>query len=693
MELKKAIKGFQSIWEIPKQDIIAEVLDPAFGASHRVQIMAGFYSSGAIRELAYGLSRFLNRPDGKLQIVCSQYIDKRDVPLVEEEVASAIVRKLLLNEEGLQDALLRYTRECISYLCQKGRIEIKVAVSQTGLFHKKVYIFSDEQEGVVLIGSANFSVGGFRRNQETMILGRTWDETGTSAELYRTQQESFERLWSNREEDVKVYDISKAHKQQLLRIHMTEGLPDVPDILTQRGETIEEELSNSFKIPADLEWETGKYSHQGAAIKSWEKNSQRGILSIATGGGKTITALIAAFRLYQRVQRLHILIVVPTRVLATQWAEECKLFGLKETRVDLRQSVTQRVAELSDYVDSIKYGIRSVAASIVLMDTLKSDALQKIVRASGVPHLIIGDECHNLGTESLLESLPLSIEYRLGLSATPVRQYDEEGTYGVERYFGGTVYNFGIADAIGVCLVPYSYYIYPVYLTGEEAEEVIRLTKRIRNLSGTDTGNESRDESQELKMLLIRRAKVIESAELKLSVFQGVYQSLNEASKKYSIVFCSSKDKNQLPAVQQVLEEAGAKYRRVTQEESGDSSKMARIISDFKSQNINILLAKKVLDEGANIPQIQTAFFMASSTSEREWIQRRGRVLRKSPGKLKATLHDFVCLPPYEYRSECKSVFTRELKRAMEFSESSDNRFERNGGRMVLERLRSEYGL
>jgi len=693
MGLRSAITDARKVWEIPQDDVVAGILDPAFSASKTVNIMAGFYSSGAIRELAYGLSHLMCSTSGKLNIVCSQYIDKDDIPDTEIELVNTVIESLFLNRETTRDALATYTRECISYLCRKNRIEIKIAVSRRGLFHKKVYLFEDDEDGLVISGSANFSVGGFKRNHETIIVGKTWDSDHTVRELFDTQRSSFERLWNNEESNIDVYTISEAQRNRIIEYRQDTSIPTVPGEICAEGFSEKSCKENVFGIPEALAWRDGRYRHQGEAVIAWEEAGRKGLLSIATGGGKTITALISAYRLYKEKGRLHILIIVPTKVLAEQWKHECKKFGLVQTEYQGSKSVRERIEQIQENISSIEYGLDTVMVSIVMSGTIGNVFFQRTIANARIEQLIIGDECHNLGTERILAALPPTIKYRLGLSATPIRQYDVQGSAGIKDYFGETIYNFDIGRAIGVCLVPYNYYIHICWLDDQEASTVAEITRKIRILLGRNSDGEENTVSEEVKMLQIRRARIIESAKSKLDELQAVLERLSGVEKERSIFFCTSKQKEQINAVQQILAENRIKFRRVTQAESADRYTLETIIDDFRSGKIEALVAKKVLDEGANIPEVENAFFLGSSTTEREWIQRRGRVLRSCPGKESATIHDFVCLPTAEHAEECKSVVRRELTRCLEFSEYSANRFDQDGGRMVLESLRSEYGI
>lgn len=692
------IRSDKSSWATPKDDVVEDVLNPAFAEATNVRIMAGFYSPDAIRELAYGLSRFITEKTGVLRIICSQHIKREDIPSLEEagELARLVSKQMLTDQKYAEDALVRYTREAIAMLYAENRIEIRIAVSGSGMFHKKCYLFENGHSSILLFGSANFSVGGFRKNQESLILFRSWSTDHSPREHILNCEQEFERIWSNNEAGMRVFDICSDTIKALVASRSTKDAPTFPqEEDPSHTEESAYNLDEDFTIPVFLTWKNGKYIHQSKAVYAWEENSRKGILSIATGGGKTLTSLIAAQRLYREIGSLHIIIVVPTRILAEQWAKECSLFKLHATGYESSKSTDDRVECIADQITLMEEGEARVAATIIIQNTLKSVRFQEVVRESRCNTLLIADECHNLGNASYLAALPQKIEYRLGLSATPIRQYDDIGTERLFDYFGGEVFSFGIKDAIGVCLVPYKYYAHIVELTEEETERYADLTRKIRRLSKGLASKAKNDISdQHLESLIRLRGEIVENAEDKIRVLDKVLNSESIQSLRKSIFFCSSKRKDQIDRVHEVLRERKLVYRQVTQEESGNAKLLGKIISDFKSGSIDVITAKKVLDEGANIPEIQTAFFIASTKTEREWIQRRGRVLRMAEGKSEAIIHDFICIPNSNVETrDIKSVFDRELTRAEEFAKHSCNMLDRAGGFVRVEGLRRFFKL
>jgi superfamily II DNA or RNA helicase len=319
----------------------------------------------------------------------------------------------------------------------------------------------------------------------------------------------------------------------------------------------------------------------------------------------------------------------------------------------------------------------AIESAVVTNDALTDPSFHEALRHAkenikDVSVMLVGDEVHTLGTPSFLNQLPEFIDLRLGLSATPVRQYDEDGTGQLMAYFGDTIYEFGLDRAIGVCLVPYDYFFEVAYLDSSELEAFRLLCERIGQRVAADGGFDSRDRT--LKILLIKRREILENAGAKVGVLQRL---LREAPyPRHLLIYTSSKNPEQMEAAAQILDKRGIAYSRVTQVESRNKKKLAQVLDSFSRGDVEVLLAKKVLDEGVDIPQAKEAILLASSTVEREWIQRRGRLLRQAPGKDYAKICDVLALPPppdFRYDDSILASVSRELDRVRAFGKSARN--------------------
>ena len=406
-------------------------------------------------------------------------------------------------------------------------------------------------------------------------------------------------------------------------------------------------------------------SYQEEALIEFKSANYQGILAMATGAGKTITALACA----SNIKDLDlIIVVVPIKDLVTQWMDELdKLTDFYSPIAAVGRSETWRNT-LYRKLRLIHGNVQQVKRlPTVLVGTYsglsKSTVAELIEDAGGLPikSLIIADEVHTAGSTQYRQILRDDFTYRLGLSATPIRPHNEEGTQFVLDYFGNIVYELDLEQAIKLgILCEYEYHVYVVTLTDEENEEYQRLTKRIVKLlrSGNDKISRS------INRLAIERSRIIKSASKKIAILDRIIQ---KHPLKKGMIYCA--DIDQADTVCHRLAQQGIIVSRFT---SREDKQRSQILNDFGQGRLDALVAVKCLDEGVNIPAAQEAIILASDTSQRQFIQRRGRILRKAPGKNKATLIDILVVPPIG--DERVKLITSEVNRIKHFAKTASNR-------------------
>jgi DNA phosphorothioation system restriction enzyme len=432
-----------------------------------------------------------------------------------------------------------------------------------------------------------------------------------------------------------------------------------------------------------------KYQHQ--AVANWLDNQGRGTLKMATGSGKTIIALAIAQELYQQIGLQVLLIVCPTQHLVSQWSRESQKFNLKPITAMMRVDNWQ--GKLSNQLYNLQNSAQSFLTIITTNSTLISDGFQSQLKYFPAKTLIVGDEAHNLGSSAIKSYLPRNIGLRLALSATPERQYDELGTEALLNYFGAILQpEFTLADAIKQgALARYLYYPVFVKLTASEASAYAQLTKRI---SWTLNKNPSFQGNDTLTSLLNRRSRLIATAENKLTCLKELMASRLNTS--HTIFYCGDghldDDTRQIDAVTHLLgKELGYRVNTYTTDTSLEERE--RLRRQFESGELQGLIAIRCLDEGVDIPAIKTAIILASSSNPRQFIQRRGRILRPHPSKQQATLFDTIVIPPSLERETWaveKNLLRKELLRFITFAELADNAEEAT---TQLLRLQEQYKL
>ncbi|MEG3927798.1 MULTISPECIES: DNA phosphorothioation system restriction enzyme [unclassified Microcoleus] len=436
--------------------------------------------------------------------------------------------------------------------------------------------------------------------------------------------------------------------------------------------------------------------YQRVAVANWFANQGRGTLKMATGSGKTITALAIATELYNKINLQVLLVICPYCHLVNQWARESEKFGLKP--ILAFDSARSWQNKLAAGLYEVRSGERAFLTIITTNATLMGDSLRSQLRYFPEKTLIIGDEVHNLGAPRLGESLPRNIGLRLALSATPERHFDEQGTEAILDYFGPVLQpELTLADAIRQkALVHYLYYPILVELTAAETRKYSRLTKKI---GWALWGDEKVEENDALTTLLMQRARLIGAAANKLVALRELM--IHRLDTAHTLFYCGDgaieggarrNNNRQLTETAKLLgSELG--YRVNTYTAATPLAERERLRQQFESGELQGLVAIRCLDEGVDIPAIRNAVILASSTNPRQFIQRRGRILRPHPGKERATLFDMIVLPPDLGRETLeveRNLLRKELKRFLEFADLADNAGE---ARVKLLQIQKRYGL
>lgn len=686
----RSLDEVRPLYMLPADPLAEEVLIPGFRAAVTVNCMVGFFSSEVLAALAPGLASYIAGSHNSFRLIISPLLRAEDQAAIEDglkapdEVAGRILEELTVTEDLLQ----RHTLKCLTWLLREGRIEIRIALMKDALFHPKVWLFENDGEVVAAHGSSNVTYAGIRKNIEQIAISRSWQDPN---QRYITEKLGYEfgRLWDNKDDNCLVVGLPEAVRQRLLRTYSSESPPTEGELraLYGRATGCAEEPEPyepvpvprmGFAIPNWLQYEDGPFEHQGKAVNAWCAAGFRGVLEMATGSGKTITSMIGARRLYEGHKPLLIVVAAPYVPLIEQWCDEIAPFGLTPVNLTTAGGAAKRASELQKLKRRLRTGLSDVEAVVVSHDTLCTREFLSAVEAFDCARLLIADEAHNLGRPSFINDPPEFFEYRLGLSATPIRQYDEEGTEALFGFFGPVAFRFTLEEAIGRCLVEYDYYVHPVYLTETEMGEWFDLTGKIKQNAWRSEGGKP---DEYLAKLLRDRRALLETASGKISMLRKLLEDEDTRALLHTLVYTSDKGPEQLENVNRLLRSKNILFHQLTADETASRDQTKRIIRSFQDGEIQVLTAKRVLDEGVNIPQICKAFILASTTVERQWVQRRGRLLRTCNAirKTHSVIHDLLALPPGMEDGldpDARQLVRSELRRAQEFA-----RLARNAGR------------
>ena len=690
--------NLKPIYFLPDDPFIEEALIPNFAVATAVDSMMGFFTSNVLASLAPGLATFINRSTGTFRLVISPMLQQDDIEAIRlgtmttEQVALNFLDNLIVTEDLIQ----LHTLRCFSWLLAKQRIDIRIALMRDALFHPKVWLFhSGNGETVAAHGSSNLTYAGLQKNIEQIAIATSW---GSSEQEYTTHklQDHFESLWSNNNDNCIVVNLPSAIQHRLFSPHAQSEPPQESDLRelydrarSQRVLTAPEVVlpRTRFQVPPELQYQSGPYAHQGKAVKAWCHSGYHGILEMATGSGKTITAMICARNCYENHKPLLIVIAAPYLPLIQQWCEEVKPFGIVPLDLTEHSGPSGRATALGRLRRRLANHSPDVAVVVLTHRALCDSQVQKELARFQCTKLLIADEVHNLGAAGFTTTPPDFFDYRLGLSATPVRQYDQEGTEALAAFFGPIVFQYTLEEAIGNCLVEYDYYVHPVELTEDEMDKWYDITEAIRR----NTWRMQNDTSDDFVTKLLRdRRTILENASNKIAVLSSLLDEEGVQNLKYVLIYASDKAPGQLENVNALLNLKGILFHQLTAAETANHSATRRLLRTFQSGTLDILTAKRVLDEGVNIPQIHKGYILASTTVERQWIQRRGRLLRKSPetGKTHSVIHDFVPLPPFaQSDTDTRSIARSELLRVKEFARLARNAGRPNGPLNTIDKL------
>ena len=685
----RSLEEVRPLYFLPDDPLAEEVLIPGFKVADTVDCMVGFFSSAVLASLAPGLATYIARSDKTFRLIVSPLLTAEDQKAIgdgiksAEQLADTLLKELIVTEDLLQ----RHTLKSLSWLLQAGRLEIKVALMKGALFHPKVWLFEASDDVVAVHGSSNVTLAGIQKNVEQIALSRSWLDP-TQRYITDKLRYEFARLWRGKSDNCIVLALPEAVRHHLLRNYSSRTRPtedDLRALYRRAAESVDgldrselmrvEPKQRTFGIPESLRYEDGPFAHQGTAVNAWCAAGYRGILEMATGSGKTITSMIGAFRLYQQHQPLLIVVAAPYLPLVEQWCDELLPFGLDPVNLTTA-GPTNRARILQRLKRRLRSGLSTAEVVVVSHDTLCTPEFRAVVEAFNCQRLLIADEAHNLGRASFVDDPPTFFEHRLALSATPIRQYDEEGTAGLFEFFGDVVFRFTLEEAITAgCLVQYDYYVHPVHLTETEMDQWRDLTDKIKaNAWRSDDGKPD----EHLARLFRDRRALLETACGKISKLAVLLRSEDRANLRHTLIYTSDKGPKQLQEVNSLLRENNLLFHQLTATETSHREQAKQILGSFQAGDLQVLTAKRVLDEGVNVPQICKAFILASTTVERQWIQRRGRLLRtcRAIGKTHSVIHDLVALPPdmdKKLDPDARDLVRSELRRVQKFAKLARN--------------------
>ena len=666
-------------------DFIEDFYNPVLQCADEYKRGVGYFTSGWLQFAAQGMAG-LTRNNGTAQWITSPNLEGGDWKAFQKgEKAKrndVLYESLQRSVDEIADGLEDDTLNTLAWLIADGLLEIRFAMpdgTQTGNFHDKwgviTGVFGDK---IAFHGSKNDSKQGFY-NYESYDVFCEW-ESNREADRVQQHEDRFDTLWENDEPGIDVYDLPETIREDIVQLREPNNRPYPEPDMSKKA-------SAGLSEPDWIE----RRPYQKEAVQNWINAGGKGILKMATGTGKTLTSLLASHELYDRQgERLGLIVAAPYQHLVEQWKDAMTDFNMDP--ILAYKSRSRWEDDFARAVTDFNWGANDHFSVITTHKTFSSDHFQNILgRLEGDKSLLILDEVHHMGASHYREQLPENIRNLMGLSATPERYYDDTGTEELFNYFeNGVVFEYGIRKAIdNEFLCEYYYVPHIIELTEDEGRRYLNLSERIGQLSHVVDDDVDLTEDDRLKTLLIKRARLIGTAENKIKRLKELVSQQNDT--QHTLVYSGdgSVESNDVhdetqrhvdATVQALGRDIGLKLHPFTAKET--QSERERLLQEFEKGDLQALVAIRCLDEGVDVPATETAYLLASSTNPIQFVQRRGRILRQYPGKERAVIHDFIVTPPKSVNQNTmddsqfnmeRKLISKELKRASVFAEDALN--------------------
>lgn len=645
-----------------ENNIAEELLNPTLSVSLLYYRVSAYYSSYSLLSIAEGLSNMISN-NARVKMIISFFVNERDYQAFIDgtnKPQAYIESNFVNNKEELKTLMIEDSVEAFSSLVASGRLQIKFVMSSQGIFHEKYgIIFDSNGDFIGFAGSMNETLEGLTLNFEKIKVFKSWVEE--EKEYIDPDLQEFEKYWKGNADGCIIQDLPEKNR----------------NVISNAFEEFirEKEAFKSYKS------EKTPWPHQLKAVQAWKDNGYRGILEMATGTGKTQTAIMGI----KDFRKLHssclILIAVPTDILISQWEESLVKNKIQSPIFKISGGFAISFDKLYQILRSNK---NSNQENIIIIGTYKMISsikfLRLILASFSGEILLVADEVHHIAAENYSKVMDEKYTHRLGLSATPERYFDEEGSKAILSYFKGVVYTFDIRNAISQgILSPYEYFLHFTYLNEVEVTEYEEMTKKLFNKVDQENqkanyGSEKASKKLE-NLIAIQRSRILKKASGKKDVLRSILIEMKQKNKlKHLLIYFE--DNEQIDEYQELFDDLSIYSVKL---DSGRSDQERNvIIEEFSKGDIDCLLSMKILDEGVDVPSVERAVLVSSSGNPAQFIQRRGRLLRKSTGKDKAEIHDILISIKDEHgvgqlsRVE-KSILFKELSRAKLFCETAKN--------------------
>jgi superfamily II DNA or RNA helicase len=701
--------------------------------SKKIQFKLGYFSTNSISTLSYGFAQFIYN-GGTIDFLINHFVSDNDYKLINDEFVlepefyDTIHQNILNDIERLNDILTKkqvsHFYNCLRYLIDNNRISFIPVTTKSGeISHYKEALFWDNDNNVInIIGSCNFTYKGIVCNGESFSIKRSWGEISEKANI-TNEIKDYEKIFKKESNDFIYLNPQKLIniiKQKSVSLDEKQLLDEELNLVEPNSVSNTEEEEKIIKVNNFLKEKFSKTvykivneprfpppykprEYQVNAYNNWVKNEFRGIFGMATGTGKTKTSLNCILNEFKKSNSYFVIILVPSIALLNQWEEEVLSFNF--INIIKIGGGNNWEKDFSNYVSNFNAGLRKNLVIISTYSSFTSIKFQKYFKKIEQDFILIADEAHNMGAKNIKASMSKSlIKKRIGLSATPKRIYDSEGTESIDKFFNDKepyTFSFTMKDAMeNDFLCNYKYYPVIVELNEEELEKYIEISKQLLRYFDFEKGVFKNDPMAEI--LLLKRKNIIHKANNKIECFKNILLELKKINKLKFIFtyipegYVYEEDGSSERMINKFLV-AGSKTLTNLKMNTyiGGDENLNDLLRGFSEGKIDLLFAMKMLDEGVDIPRAEVGIFASSTGNPRQFIQRRGRLLRKHKDKPYATIFDMVVIPKLNdnntelYNME-RNLVHNELRRVGYFASLALNYYD---SKQSLENVCFKYNL
>jgi superfamily II DNA or RNA helicase len=688
--------------------------------STEFDLKLGYFSSAAISVLAEGFATFISK-GGYMRLIINHIVSKKDKETINDGVMGNVIDCAdLSNFQYLKSTFDEYQEQffrCLAYMISKKRIDIRIIKprGQKGIAHTKTGQFRDGDSITAFTGSANFTISGLFNNIENISIDRSDSVDVMVQKRIAKQRKDFDAIMSGEKKGIEYL----SPKDLVEAISTNYGDSDIEELLDveeklkeyKRGKKADN-LQNQWmaaeertEIEPHFPYPTGPREYQKKAFDSWKK-SQCGLFNMATGTGKTLTSLNCLLQIYKQFGYYKAIILVPTVTLVEQWEKECRKFDFQHV-VKVCSKNKDWKGEIDRLTMKENFNPTNSPVNYVVISTYASFARDNVfhdLMSLSKKCLLIADEAHNMGSKRILDridSVGERFKRRIGLSATPERQFDEKGNKELRRFFNSEdkyTFVFSMEEAIkNKFLCEYYYFPHVVRLCDDEMYEYMNISEKLGKIYRYNGGYLDLDD-EIVRALLLKRRRIIHKARNKQDAFKNIIEERykEKGNLKYTLVYVPEGlkpdsiadvyDNSDVVEDDMEADKLIDEYTQIVMNVSntttvrkfvsGQKNREA-ILEDFENGDLEVLTSMKCLDEGVDVPRSELAIFCASTGNPRQFIQRRGRILRTHKEKKYAYIHDLVVVPDIgadcvDYDMERKLILS-ELKRVRDFASLSRN--------------------